>query len=83
MGGKTRKTLIDGKSWDEQCEIIIADEAIGRISLVTNDFNSIINRLGFDGVELEKEIGFCRNRRHDYCQIRVSRWIYSRCLVTA
>ena len=54
MGGKTRKTLIDGKSWDEQCEIIIADEAIGRISLVSNDFNSIINRLGFDGVELER-----------------------------
>ena len=34
MGDKTRKTLIDGKSWDEQCDLIIADEAIGRVSLV-------------------------------------------------
>ena len=42
MGDKTRKTLIDGKSWDEQCDLIIADEAIGRVSLVSADFQSII-----------------------------------------
>ena len=54
MGNKTRKTLIDGKSWDEQCDLIIADEAIGRVSLVSADFQSIIIRMGFDGTELER-----------------------------
>ncbi len=54
MGHKTRKTLIDGKSWDEQCDLIIADEAIGRVSLVSADFKSIITRMGFDGTELER-----------------------------
>jgi folate-binding protein YgfZ len=54
MGDKTRKTLIDGKSWDEKCDLIIADEAIGRVSLVSADFQSIISRLGFDGTHLER-----------------------------
>ena len=54
MGHKTRKTLIDGKSWDEQCDLIIADEAIGRVSLVSADFKSIITRMGFDETELER-----------------------------
>ena len=54
MGHKTRKTLIDGKSWDEQCDLIIADEAIGRISLVSADLKSIITRMGFDETELER-----------------------------
>ena len=54
MGDKTRKTLIDGKSWDEKCDLIIADEAIGRVSLVSADFQPIISRLGFDGKHLER-----------------------------
>ena len=54
VGDKTRKTLIDGKSWDEKCDLIIADEAIGRVSLVSSDFQSIISRLGFDGAHLER-----------------------------
>ena len=54
MGDKTRKTLIDGKSWDEKCDLIIADEAIGRVSLVSADFQPIISRLGFDGANLER-----------------------------
>ncbi len=54
MGDKTRKTLIDGKSWDEQCDLIIADEAIGRVSLVSADFKSIITRLGLEGTHLER-----------------------------
>ena len=54
MGDKTRKTLIDGKSWDEQCDLIIADEAIGRVSLVSADFKSIITRMGFEGTHLER-----------------------------
>ena len=54
VGDKTRKTLIDGKSWDEKCDLIIADEAIGRVSLVSSDFLSIISRLGFDGAHLER-----------------------------
>ena len=54
VGDKTRKTLIDGKSWDEKCDLIIADEAIGRVSLVSSDFQPIISRLGFDGAHLER-----------------------------
>ena len=54
VSDKTRKTLIDGKSWDEKCDLIIADEAIGRVSLVSADFQSIISRLGFDGAHLER-----------------------------
>ena len=54
MGDKTRKTLIDGKSWDEKCDLIIADEAIGRVSLVSADFQPIISRLGLDGKHLER-----------------------------
>ena len=54
MGDKTRKTLIDGKSWDEKCDLIIADEAIGRVSLVSADFQPIISRLGFDGTHQER-----------------------------
>ena len=54
VGDKTRKTLIDGKSWDEKCDLIIADEAIGRVSLVSSDFLSIISRLGFDGAHIER-----------------------------
>ena len=53
-GDKTRKTLIDGKSWDEKCDLIIADEAIGRVSLVSADFQSIITRMGFEGIALER-----------------------------
>ena len=53
-GDKTRKTLIDGKSWDEKCDLIIADEAIGRVSLVSADFQSIISRMGFEGIALER-----------------------------
>ena len=54
VGDKTRKTLIDGKSWDEKCDLIIADEAIGRVSLVSADFQPIISRLGFDVKHLER-----------------------------
>ena len=54
MGDKTRKTLIDGKSWDEHCDLIIADEAIGRVTLVSDDFQSIFTRMGFGGVVLER-----------------------------
>ena len=54
MGDKTRKTLIDGKSWNEHCDLIIADEAIGRVTLVSDDFQSIFTRMGFDGVVLER-----------------------------
>ena len=54
MGDKTRKTLINGKSWDEQCDLIIADEAIGRVSLVSEDFQSLISRMGFEGVIPER-----------------------------
>ncbi len=54
MGDKTRKTLIDGKSWNEHCDLIIADEAIGRVTLVSDDFQSIFTRMGLDGIELER-----------------------------
>ena len=54
MGDKTRKTLIDGKSWDEHCDLIIADEAIGRVTLVSDDFQSIFTRMGFGGIVLER-----------------------------
>ena len=54
MGNKTRKTLIDGKSWDEDCDIIIADEAIGRVSLVSADLHSATTMMGFEDIDLER-----------------------------
>ena len=54
MGDKTRKTLISGKSWNEDCDLIIADEAIVRVSLVSADFHSIMARVGIEGISLER-----------------------------
>ena len=44
----TRRTLVDGTSWNEDCEILIADNAIFRISLFSRDFHDISSELGIN-----------------------------------
>ncbi|MEC7708398.1 MAG: hypothetical protein VYA39_01595 [Candidatus Thermoplasmatota archaeon] len=44
----TRKKLVDGRSWDEECEILIADKAIFRISIFPNDLVQIEQMFGID-----------------------------------
>ena len=33
VSGETRRKLVDGRSWDEECEIMVADNAIFRITV--------------------------------------------------
>tara|TARA_B110000014_G_scaffold5186_1_gene3951 strand:+ start:560 stop:1468 length:909 start_codon:yes stop_codon:yes gene_type:complete len=44
----TRRTLVDGTSWDEDCEILIADNAIFRISLFSRDSHDLFTELEID-----------------------------------
>ena len=53
MGENTRKTLVDGKSWDEDCEVIIADEAIARVSLISIDTHLVLSKIGLDEKDVE------------------------------
>ena len=47
----TRRKLVDGTSWDEECEVLVADNAIFRISIFPSD-PSVIKELF--GVDLEQ-----------------------------
>ncbi len=47
----TRRKLVDGTSWDEECEVLVADNAIFRVSIFPSDI-SVIKELF--GVELEE-----------------------------
>jgi len=42
----TRRTLVDGTSWEEDCEIMIADDAIFRISIYPRDSHEILSDFG-------------------------------------
>ncbi|HIG34429.1 MAG TPA: hypothetical protein EYQ11_06120 [Candidatus Poseidoniales archaeon] len=44
----TRRTLVDGTSWDEDCEILIADNAIFRISIFSRDCHDMFSELGIN-----------------------------------
>jgi folate-binding protein YgfZ len=44
----TRRTLVDGTSWDEDCEILIADNAIFRISIFSRDSHDMFSELGIN-----------------------------------
>jgi len=44
----TRRTLVDGTSWDEDCEILIADNAIFRISIFSRDSHDMVSELGIN-----------------------------------
>ena len=44
----TRRTLVDGTSWDEDCEILIADNAIFRISIFSNDSHEKLSEFGIN-----------------------------------
>lgn len=45
---ETRRKLVDGRSWDEDCEIMVADKAIFCISVFPNDFEQVKNIFGVD-----------------------------------
>jgi folate-binding protein YgfZ len=44
----TRRKLVDGASWDEDCEILIADNAIFRFSIFSEDFHVLFSDLEID-----------------------------------
>ena len=45
---ETRRKLVDGVSWDEDCEIFVADEAIFRITIFPTDFAEISKLFGVE-----------------------------------
>ena len=47
-GSNTRKTLVDGKSWDENCEVLIADDAIIRITIFPSDISELFSKFDID-----------------------------------
>lgn len=55
---KTRRKLVDGKSWNEDCEILIADNAIMRISIFPRDSLEILSELDIDCSKLEDNLVF-------------------------
>ena len=44
----TRRKLVDGTSWDEECDILIADSAIFRITIFPSDFREFYEIFGID-----------------------------------
>ena len=44
----TRRKLVDGTSWDEDCEVLVADNAIFRISIFPYDYSVVKELFGVD-----------------------------------
>jgi len=44
----TRRKLVDGTSWDEDCEVLVADNAIFRISIFPSDLSAVKELFGVD-----------------------------------
>jgi len=47
-GSTTRRSLVDGKSWDENCEVLIADDAITRISIFPDDTSELLSKFDIE-----------------------------------
>ena len=52
----TRRKLVNGTSWDEECEVLIADNAIFRISIFPFDFSTIVELFGVDMEETSTDV---------------------------
>ena len=50
VSGETRRKLVDGRSWDEECEILVADNAIFRITVFPDEYGDSVKMFG---VEIE------------------------------
>jgi len=47
-GSTTRRSLVDGKSWDENCEVLIADDAITRIAIFPDDTSELLSKFDIE-----------------------------------
>lgn len=54
----TRRKLVDGTSWDEECEILVADEALFRISIFHTDLEEIVELFGADICDIDSDVLF-------------------------
>jgi folate-binding protein YgfZ len=54
----TRRKLVDGTSWDEECEILVADEAIFRISIFPTDLDEVAELFGVDLSDIDSGVLF-------------------------
>lgn len=52
----TRRKLVNGTSWDEECEVMIADNAIFRISIFPSDYSTIVELFGVDLEEISTDV---------------------------
>ncbi len=48
FGDETRRKLVDGIGWDEECTLLMGDAAISHISVLCNDSNDVISQFGFE-----------------------------------
>ena len=55
---KTRRKLVDGTSWDEECEILVADEAIFHISIFPIDLDEVDELFGVDLRDIGSDVLF-------------------------
>lgn len=52
----TRRKLVDGASWDEDCEVLIADNAIFRVSIFPSDLSAIKELFDIDFEENSTDV---------------------------
>ena len=57
---ETRRKLVDGVSWDEDCELFVADEAIFRITIFPTDAQRTISNFLSSAMESETDFVPCR-----------------------
>ena len=55
FGDETRKKLVDGIGWDEECTILNGDNAISHISVLCENSNEIISQFGLENNVLSSE----------------------------
>ena len=54
----TRRKLVDGTSWDEECQILVADEAIFRISIFPTELREVNELFGVDLSDIDSDVLF-------------------------
>ena len=65
----TRRKLVDGTSWDEDCDVLVADNAIFRISLFPSDLSEIKELFDIDLEETSTDVLIEKND-HLFVKIR-------------
>ena len=63
----TRRKLVDGTSWDEECEILVADEAIFRITIFPTDLEEVDDLFGVDLSDIDSDVLF---EKDDYLFVK-------------